>query len=132
MLHVRLGHDRAAQSAGTRFGGSAYTIRRCRSIQPIKYTAVVPGQAAAQTEGQRYRILLEVQPCFEFSSFIAIRAVIATAKIMPMGCIGNLADQEVIDTQKARDCTYKYPDGQLHGRQGRRSVLEDGLSQHAD
>ena len=64
MLHVRLWHDRAAQLAGTRLGSSTFTIRSRRTIQPIRCPAVVLGQAAAQTEGQRYRILLEVQPCF--------------------------------------------------------------------
>ena len=85
MLHVRLGHDRAAQAAGTRLGSSAFTIRRRRSIQPIRYPAVVFGQAAAQTEGQRYRILLEVQPCFQCK-----RTVLAMVKIIPVTWTGKL------------------------------------------
>ena len=55
----------AAQSADARLGSSTLTIQRRQSIQAIKSPAVVLNQAAHQSEGQRYRILLEVLPCFQ-------------------------------------------------------------------
>ncbi|CAL5224124.1 g6756 [Coccomyxa viridis] len=64
-----------------------------RALEGLKFTgrgrrifAAAASPLSAQSEGHRYRLLLE----------------------------------------RARECTFRHPEGQLHGRQGRRSVLEDG------
>ena len=49
---------------------SNFIVKRCRGIQLIRCPAAALAQAAAQTEGQRYRILLEVQPCIHYEYII--------------------------------------------------------------
>ena len=81
--------------------------------------AVTP--VSAQSEGHSFRLLLEV--CMA-SVLVMILSIIP----LLLRCCLSLTAYLCYDVQRAREYTYRHPEGQLHGRQGRRSVLEDGIS----
>ena len=86
----------------------------------ILSAAVSP--VSAQSEGHRYRLLLEVK-----HATIAFDSVIILVVVNDIVQSVLLRSELLYVSQRARECTYRHPEGQLHGRQGRRSVLEDGV-----
>ena len=110
-----------------RWSRNAVLVASRQHVGRVAAVAAATSPTGIQSDGQKYRLLLEVClyvhldmscDCMPHLTILSARKCREYKTLMPS-----------MNLQKARECTHSHPEGQLHGRRGRRCVLEDGMTQ---